>query len=460
MRQVRVSRAIVAAAVGLSALGAGSASAAVEFDRLVEPPTTGSAEHTAWVDPGGQRVWGQPKGLAFLSIAASRVPRTASTRLELADGTAAGGPILSSRTGFSLRVPNKAYSGVFYVSYQRGVGTRVREKVGRLVAREPKRQPGTVHPREPVDTVVVVDGSSTIGKIDPLQRRRDALDMLFAMSKKGDRVAVVAFGSGSRRILPLTRVRSAAQTRKMAKRVRTRLTTGGRANYDAAFNLAAETILRGRGLERRKQVVFLTGNGHGYPGASYQNTHQRLALNATGRAWPVCALRIGSAVTPQDDKRLNRIADVTHGFADQVDSVDQLPEAFAECMAPPACSYRLAGADWDLSAGQTRLGKVNIPLSRRRAVFRIIGKRRHQLRLVGPSGRTYGPKSLTSGMRFRSGRNWALYEIDGPRAGGWGVSVKASRLKAGTTDSVAVRASVDRCGARTTLLFPGGQAVR
>lgn len=435
--------------------GSVSASSGAFQDVDTWPP--GQAEHSARVDEAGQRIWARPDEVAFISFGHA-IPARTSTRVQLDDGRTVGQLLVGSGGVYKISTPaTGTYSGDLFVSYLDENGRRVSLRSGRLVSKNPARQLPISSPYDPLDVMMVVDTSGSMKENDPDGRRGDALNIIYRLSRIGDRIGTVGFSTNSRIVQPFTQITSGDQAQRLGLTASQAIgnSASGWTNYDDAFERAASEINKAGLPSRRKVVVFLSDGGHNRPTEQYQNTHQTFTHNSTGRSWPICAIQLGTDLSSRDVNRLKRIASSTGGEYVKTATAAGLVDAFNRCRGIAACEYTVEKDSNAMVRNETRRIPANVPLSRRLATFRVSGDAvRHSVDLIAPSGNTYGPGNLIAGITYKTGRNWATYEVQNPRAGGWAVQVRATGVAAGESDVVTTRATVDRCGTTTRLVNP------
>ena len=122
-----------------------------------------------------------------------------------------------------------------------------------------------------VAVVLVIDGSGSVRTVDRLGMRREAVRLLISRLAPGDQVAVVSFNTRARTVLPLSRIDSRAQARRLAAKVES-LPAGGDTDIGAGLRRAAE-LLAGGAAGRRKIVVVLT-DGRNDPESANRPTLQ------------------------------------------------------------------------------------------------------------------------------------------------------------------------------------------
>ncbi|WP_217913991.1 VWA domain-containing protein [Miltoncostaea marina] len=247
--------------------------------------------------------------------------------------TTTGGRVLGtgvSRLGFRFRAPSRPGSYPLRLNWVSPEGTGGRS-LGRLIVRRPAKPARTSVPQ---DVAVVIDTTGLLGnRGSGRARRADIVRAVTAASRRGDRVAGIAFAGTATTLFTRTTISSDRGGAALARRARAgRLSRVSGVDFGAGF-AAAREALSARPLKPRtvKQIIFVTDGPHTLE--QYDNGHLRLAVNGTPRSWPVCAIGYGGGVDRDAGRLLARIAKDTTGSFRRARTAAQLRAAVARCRA-------------------------------------------------------------------------------------------------------------------------------
>ena len=315
------------------------ADGAVAADLALDARLVCAAREPVGAEVTGHVVTGRPQ---FLSLPGARfaldllvVPFEESS-LSL---TTTGGRVLgtgTSRLGLRFRAP--ARPGSYPVSLNWVVnGVAANRPLGSLLVQRVTKPRRTDAPN---DVAVVIDTSGVLGKraAGPL-RRRAVVAAVAASSRRGDRVAGIGFAGTATRLFGRTTIASDGGGRALAGRARSaRLSDVSGADYSAGF-AAARQALSAPPLRpgTQKSAIFITDGPHTgsafSAGRAFDNSHLSLAINGTGRSWPVCVIAYGTRVDAGATRLLRRIARDTKGSFLRARTGPQLSAAVAKCRA-------------------------------------------------------------------------------------------------------------------------------
>jgi hypothetical protein len=273
-----------------------------------------------------------------------------------------------------------------------------------------------------------VDISGSMSGTDPSFRRKDAVQLLIDLADTGDRLVGTGFDDQFAELFPRTTI-DGAKTKNMLKSLaKKRIVNRGGTDYNiglaAAFDaLAADPIEP----NRPKAAIFLTDGANG---STYNNVHLRFAFNGTGRAWPICVVRLGtSGFSPADVARLKRIASDTGGAYSATPTNNELENLYFQCRGRTSGAQTLLKKTATFKVGQTKTFSRTIKRGQRKATFFVsFGQGKYALRAIQPGGKVFA-KSSGRNVRLVRGKTFAFIEVLSPKAGLW--KVKVQRLPTG-----------------------------
>ena len=384
-------------------------------------PPSGQPEPTgnAWPERG--QVLSPPGGITYLGCWRRSAPPTSS--LTLQDGTPVGGG--TDENLLTLTAP-ASYNGPLNLTYT-DAGATITRTIATLIA-------GKVNnpnpPSGPTDLAAIVDISGSMGGTDPSFRRKDAVQLLIDLADQGDRLVGTGFDDQFAELFPRTTIAGNATKNQLKSLARKRIVNRGGTDYNvglgAAFDaLAAEPL----NPNTPKAAIFLTDGANG---STYNNVHLRFAFNGTGRAWPICVVRLGaSGFQPGDVARLKRIASETGGAYSATPTNSELENLYFQCRGRTSGATTVLKKTATFKVGQTKTFSRKIKRNQRKATFFVsFGQGKYTIRAIQPGGRVF---SRTSGKKVRlvRGKTFSFIEILQPKAGLW--RVKVQRLPTGGT---------------------------
>lgn len=383
---------------------------------------SGQPDATGIFDVGSQSVLALPGGTADLYV---RVPSPATGVTVSAGGTPLGGPVDSSTV--RVTAPPAGYTGPLTVSYTyKGVAASY--TAGTMTSRPVVPTPAIPGP---IDIEAIVDVSGSMGGNDPKYVRKDAISLLVDLMRPGDKLGVTGFDDGTKPIVPLTTItgtKANANTIKGA--ARRGIGNFGGTDYDVGLTDGYTALTQTPGVDpaRQKAVVFLTDGAHS---GDYLNSHLRLALNPSGRSWPVCAVQLGDpkGFSAEDVARLKRIADETGGKYFAAPTAGRLTDIYAACFNLVAAQRTVFAKTFTFRPRTTKQVVKKVPKRLKQATFMANwGNGVYQVTLVDPKGTRHTAKKPGKGASFRRGATFAFYRINRPVAGRWRVVVQNVRM--------------------------------
>lgn len=386
----------------------------------------GAAAPTGLFDQAAQTVLAIPGGTAYVR---PRVPYDATGITVTAPGAAPAAPVAKSSDPVAVTAPAAGYTGPLTVSYTYN-GVPVSYAAGAMVSRPVA---ATAPTPGPIDIELIVDLSASMGGTDPKYVRRDALSLLVDLMRPGDRLGATGFSTESTPIFPLTEITGTAGDNALKAAGRRGIKNAGGTDYNLGMNDAntALTTTPGVDLARQKAVVFLTDGANGN---EYLNGHLRFALNASGRAWPVCPIQLGAprSFQKKDVDLLKRIASETGGRYFATAGAGRLSDIYSQCFNLVAAQRTIATRSFGFAPRATKRMTAKAPRGLKQATFFASwGDGAYRLVLVDPRGRRIAPARPGKGVAYRHGSTFAFYRVTNPRAGTWRLELRNLRLTQG-----------------------------
>lgn len=436
-------------------------------------PNGGTApENDIWVNDKYNSLRGLPGQFGYLWIESQGIPVDSGTTIRVKDGSIIGrktdGPA-GELPSFKVETRDQPMASRMYVVYRDrydedrdgNLTELFKRRLGTVVTRKRRQVLVAQSPTDNVDISAIVDVSGSMLQSDPDNQRADMLDVLLRTARTGDRVGINTFSGSATEIQPMTEIKSYEHAKQLSRLIPPKIIDEGPTNYMEGVN-AAFLHLRNDGVvneslnTRPKLGVFITDGtqtSRQYPGEDflinwpqYLNTHLRFTHPPSTYTWPVCAVAFGRQFSSRALNRLRRIAEDTGGVLVRSPDPAGLVDAVRRCRGISACEYTVHRRSWpSAEPGKVLSSRARIPRERRMAQFLVSGNRRHTVTLVSPSGTRYSAKNLPEGIRYRNGRTWSMFEIDGPGSGYWKIRVKVEGTE-GVGEKVIVRAVIDRCG--------------
>jgi hypothetical protein len=392
-------------------------------------------EGTAFIDAPGHQIISAPGGTAVLRVLASS--SGSNFTVSLPDGTVLGSSPDNPRA-IPVTFP-APYSGPFNISYTASGGAPVSFAGGTLtVAAVGPPTPATGN----VDLEAIVDISGSMGGTDPKYRRKDAVNLLLDLAKKGDKLGAVGFDDGPQPIFNLTTISGQSVINNLKNLANTQIINRGGTNYNVGFDDAYKALTAsGVDQKRPKGAIFLTDGGHN--SGPYNNGHLRFAINSSGHSWPVCVVQLGTSFQQADVDRLKRIAQETGGQYVATPTDDQLAGLYFSCLGLTTGQKTVVNKVFTFKKGQTKTVKRRLPKKKLPSVtfFFNHGGGNYDIKLRDPRGKIHTPKRPGRGASFGKGATYAFYRIRRPDGGVWRMIVKALQLPA-TTDRGNVKITI------------------
>lgn len=394
-----------------------------------QPEPTGNA----WPERG--QVLSPPGGITYLRVLA---PFSATNFvLTLQDGTPVGGG--SDDNLLTLTAP-ASYNGPLNLTYTDGGSASTRTIATLIAGKVVNPNP----PSGPTDLAAIVDISGSMQGTDPSFRRKDAVQLLIDLADQGDRLVGTGFDDSFTEIFPRTTIAGNATKNQLKSLARKRIVNDGGTDYNvglgAAFDALAADPLN---PQTPKAAIFLTDGGHN--ASTYNNVHLRFAFNGTGRAWPICVVRLGTAgFTPDDVARLKRIAGETGGPpVAATPTNNELENLYFQCRGRTSGATTLLKRTATFKVGQTKTFSRRIKRNQRKATFFVsFGQGKYAIRAIQPGGKVIA-RSSGKKVRLVRGKTFSFIEVLQPQAGLW--RVKVQRLPTGgTLDKATTTVTVQR----------------
>ncbi|HYF94563.1 MAG TPA: vWA domain-containing protein [Symbiobacteriaceae bacterium] len=283
----------------------------------------------------------------------------------------------------------------------------------------PARAAETAGPVQ-ADVILLLDRSGSMVKNDPQGLADTGPQVFVDMLDPGDRVAVVAFDTDARLLLPLTSVGDGTAARKaLAGMGRP---AGEWTDIKSALTAALDQL--GQPSADRAPAVLLFTDGKpetqpdGVP-AGYRAELAETVSRLAGRAVPVFTVGLGSA----DFATLNQIATGTRAEAFAAASAPQVVEVFTDVLSRVKERRVNLAFTEDLAPGV--LGPAHtftVPPYTRLLTLSGVASGGVKLHVAAPGG----GDGLAPPARVSSGANYAVVSIPNPAPGAWSVRLEGS----------------------------------
>ncbi len=279
-----------------------------------------------------------------------------------------------------------------------------------------------------VDLILLLDRSGSMAESDPEDLSLTGARALVSMLEPDDRVAVIAFDTGARTVLPLSRVGSGGAAREALDAVgppRGRWTDIRGALEAASRALGGQTA----GERRAAVVLFTDGRAETQPGGvpdGYYGAVDALVEQLALRAVPVFPAGLGEA----DFSMLGAIARGTRAESFAAASPAQVVRLFAEVLG------RVKGREMAVSftdhlapgeQGEERMLRVP-PYTRLLTVTAVGSAGKVRALGVSPSGTRLDE---APGLVVTQGGRYAVYTIPDPESGLWRIRLEGAGEVAG-----------------------------
>jgi Mg-chelatase subunit ChlD len=296
------------------------------------------------------------------------------------------------------------------------------------------------------DLVIVLDRSGSMATNDPQDLAVTGARVLLDMLDPGDRVAVVAFDTTARTIVPLQRLGDGAAVKRTLAGLGRPVGewTDIKGALTKATDLLSETAgpepagqePAGQAVADRPRAVLLFTDGKpettpdGVP-PGYRDEMAAQVSRMAGRAIPVFAVGLGQA----DFATLAAIATASRAESFAATSPTQAVKAFADVLARLKDRHVALSFEEDLAPGQAgRERTLTVPPYTRLLTLSAVSSGTVRLRGQTPAGT---PLDAAPGLKESAGGNYVVYTIPNPAPGVWTVQLEgAGRLEAhGATES-------------------------
>lgn len=269
---------------------------------------------------------------------------------------------------------------------------------------------------EAASVVLLLDRSGSMAKNDPgglaLTGARVFLDLLAPQ----DRVAVIAFDTDARVLLPLTAVGDGAAARQALGSLGA--PTGQWTDIKEALQAALGALAGQAGSPA--VVLFTDGKPQtqdsGVP-AGYMDDLHATVQKLAGRSVPVFSVGLGQA----DFDLLGRIAAGTRAETFAATSPAQAVKLFSDTLSKIKNRQVVFSLDGDGADGQARTFQV--PPYTRLLTLSAVGSGEVKLTGQGPNG---APLTDQPGARATTGANYVVYTIPNPAPGAWQVRLEGT----------------------------------
>lgn len=176
--------------------------------------------------------------------------------------------------------------------------------------------------RKPAHLVFVIDASATMARRRRLRLVQQSLRLLVGQLRRTDRVAIVAFDSKARVVLPATAGHLKAKLLRAIAGLRARGATNAQAGLELGFRLAAQ------GSRRHVRRVILCSDGVANSGVTSARTVLKAVKKHVDRGVTLTAVGFGMGY--YDDRLMEQLARGAHGNYHYVDRLSQAKRIFVE----------------------------------------------------------------------------------------------------------------------------------
>lgn len=265
------------------------------------------------------------------------------------------------------------------------------------------------------DVRLLIDVSGSMKTSDPDNLRAPAVEMLVRMLPQGARAGIWLFGDDVRVLVPHGEVDEEWRSRARLSMARID-NSGQRTNIPAALEAATYDFDR---LDPgyRVSIVLLTD------GKVDVAESPMLNASAARNLLAGAAVRLGQTGVPvhtialsgdADWSFLRSLAQTTSGIAEQVASADALGGVFLQSLELVAPTARVPVKD--------RKFAIDESVEEFTALI-FFPKGRQRVRVVSPSGDTFGPGDEREGVHWSVNDQFGLVTVTGPEPGRWQVRV-------------------------------------
>ncbi|HWI51790.1 MAG TPA: VWA domain-containing protein [Symbiobacteriaceae bacterium] len=284
-------------------------------------------------------------------------------------------------------------------------------------------RPARAEAAEPVqaDLILLLDRSGSMVKNDPQGLTDTGPQVLVDMLDPGDRVAIVAFDTDARLLLPLTPVGDGGAARKalgaMGRPV------GQWTDIKAALGAALEQLGQPSAERAPAVLLFTDGKPETQPGGvppAYADQLRQTASRLAGRSVPVFTVGLGDA----DFATLSDIATRTRAEAFAAASAQQVVGVFTDVLSRVKERRVNLSFTEELAPGVTGpVHSFQVPPYTR--LLTLSGVANGGVRLLGkaPGG---GALEAAPGAKVSRGANYTVLTIPNPAPGNWSVQLEGS----------------------------------
>jgi Ca-activated chloride channel family protein len=176
--------------------------------------------------------------------------------------------------------------------------------------------------RKPAHLVFVIDASATMARQRRLRLVQRALKLLVGQLKRTDTVAIVAFDTRARVVLPATRGHLKAKILRAISTLKARGATNAQAGLELGFRLAA------KGSHRHLRRVILCSDGVANSGVTSAQAVLKAVQKHVDRGVTLTAVGFGMGY--YNDRLMEQLARGAHGNYHYVDRLSQAKRIFVE----------------------------------------------------------------------------------------------------------------------------------
>lgn len=290
-----------------------------------------------------------------------------------------------------------------------------------------------------IDTVLIIDSSSSMSSTDPTNLRLVAGTTYLRSALHGDHIGIVDFDSTATTLTPPVRLPQAADR---LDRLLRGIDSSGGTSIASGLQAGCAALRASTSGNKKKAALLLTdGDDSSFSG-------QDDCFRSQG--WPVYAVGFGDA----GDVLLRRIATNTGGEYQRVPAPSRLSGEFQRIRA------RIAGTSSPPSIasmiGPGEVAERNLSVAPRQALATFATSwpgSDVEMTLVSPSGRRVDRATTAPDIVHDRGTRYEVYSIREPEAGDWKVALRGVDVARAGEEVVLTPTSLARQGAPPSATF-------
>ncbi len=265
--------------------------------------------------------------------------------------------------------------------------------------------------RERVDAVLLLDGSGSMLKTDPLRLRDEGAKLFVQFLKPGDRLSIIEFSAGVKTIRPLSDY-DKSQTQQISDQLGQVSSSGLYTDLLAGLK-AAQGELKANLREDARPIIVLLSDGKEEPDpiVGTATVHTSEITNSILPSLKSEGIRVHTVYFSElaDKDLLSEIALGSDGVHWFTPSADKLHESFAELflVVKKPQIVPLAGKAFTIDEDIDE------------ATFYLSRDEGSTISLEQPDGTLVTPQNAANGIKWYSGTKFEVITVDQPKAGKW-----------------------------------------